>query len=810
MVNPTIFGAIMMRQDVDLSHLRKKTPNNAREIHLDYNRAETSRDIPTFIHHSMQQLDQLSFSKHSLTTRTITKSRIERLHHPRKVISQGNPFRHTNTRRGMKKWSSSVSPIKLRPHHETTKSISEKQTFLHHEQDTITFCSNINLESDVLIRIFCYLTQNDLYHNVVKTCKSFHKLINDPAGLPSLSAISIRLGANPKPDIVSAITTRIFHCPWQDIKLNFYCLPEPIVSWLPSIAERIISIKSMDSSQSHSRLVQEDIINVLGSEKMKRLSRIQELQLATIDRRILVHLTNLRKLHTTQLDKIPIIEEVLEGESNLYIPFIESLVELSIISIKTDEALHRLCSKFPSLEYLGINLDYDSVVDISSISMLTNLTSLHVNYNSDQNDTFLYMISKAACVVNLTIDFEGSEKADISSIKLPHKLRSLTLKNNRTKNATLPSLAAIKDTLVDLRIYNCEFSSIHYSNASLHNLIELHWESNVSPKNMEVLLYNNKIRLVRLKCHIQMIPFDGHRCSYITKLVLSDCHFKYLPNSICGLRCITALNILNNNNFKLSFNIGLLTSLYKLRITGSGDGEKNIMTEVPSSISKLTKLRILAIRDTSISTIPSIENLLSLKYIDLSHNNISRIPNEFLSEGRFPNLEVLLLDGNPIKNALCNVSHQPNLCYVSSDYQLLPSTLDLGQNNIDQIVSKVCSYISTTLEHQILLNSRPLRVTVCNVVRMKYFLQVNYILEFERQDQGFSYLFGRLVLDFNLMPSTTVFDKKSFNTKTAFLMDEEKDFKTLCDLLHAELVDGVVTSGSSWTNIKVGSSEQIK
>ncbi|KAL0477472.1 hypothetical protein AKO1_008207, partial [Acrasis kona] len=139
---------------------------------------------------------------------------------------------------------------------------------------------------------------------------------------------------------------------------------------------------------------------------------------------------------------------------------------------------------------------------------------------------------------------------------------------------------------------------------NLHSLIELHWTSKVAPKNLEVLLYNNKIRIVDIKCGLQIIPFDGYQCLHITRLDLSNCNLQYLPNTIGALKNLTVLNILNNKNFQLSPNIGLLSSLSELRVSGGVQNERGIMTEVPSTLHKLLNLRVLMIRNTSISMPP--------------------------------------------------------------------------------------------------------------------------------------------------------------------------------------------------------------
>lgn len=73
------------------------------------------------------------------------------------------------------------------------------------------------------------------------------------------------------------------------------------------------------------------------------------------------------------------------------------------------------------------------------------------------------------------------------------------------------------------------------------------------------------------------------------------------------------------------------------------------ISEVPSDLLSLQKLRILDLSQNSLQSIPKgFKNVASLAELDLSDNNITTLPPELgLLED---SLQVLRLDGNPLRS----------------------------------------------------------------------------------------------------------------------------------------------------------------
>lgn len=145
-----------------------------------------------------------------------------------------------------------------------------------------------------------------------------------------------------------------------------------------------------------------------------------------------------------------------------------------------------------------------------------------------------------------------------------------------------------------------------------------------------------------------------------THLYLSNNNLSHIPKFIYNLRNLECLSLANNNitneDIPLNFNI-LLPKLTYLNI------DNNQLTYIPDSICNMINLQTLYLSNNRISCInPNIKNLTKLKYIDLSHNNISTIPTSFSCL----NLDLLFINDNNI-NVIKNINNNVYGIYIRNN-----------------------------------------------------------------------------------------------------------------------------------------------
>jgi len=171
------------------------------------------------------------------------------------------------------------------------------------------------------------------------------------------------------------------------------------------------------------------------------------------------------------------------------------------------------------------------------------------------------------------------------------------------------------------------------------------------------------------KNSIEELPVELSSCSSLEALTLSKNKIKEWPGailkSLSNLSCLkldyNPLQQIPSDGFQaapkiqildLSGNPGCLpehpafSSLPQLQELYL---RRMHISEIPSDLLGLQKLRVLDLSQNSLHLIPDgIKNLTSLTELDLSDNNISTLPAELgLLE---PSLQVLKLDGNPLRS----------------------------------------------------------------------------------------------------------------------------------------------------------------
>lgn len=213
--------------------------------------------------------------------------------------------------------------------------------------------------------------------------------------------------------------------------------------------------------------------------------------------------------------------------------------------------------EFENLQYLEMDADYlEEMEGISGLSSLKELILTDADGIDDYEE--LYSMPQLE-----TISIESKGLRDIAFLKEMENLKALELKGTSIK--TLDSLEECADTLKVLRL-----------------------EDNFSVEDYSVVL----------------------SCTEVEELALHVSYNFDVPMQVPDLSAMTELKILDVKNFDKFDNLGKLTGLEELTISGVG-------SEDGSALAQLTNLRVLHLTDTSVfegflDEVPTLPNLETL------------------------------------------------------------------------------------------------------------------------------------------------------------------------------------------------------
>uniref|UniRef100_A0A0E0CTE6 F-box domain-containing protein n=1 Tax=Oryza meridionalis TaxID=40149 RepID=A0A0E0CTE6_9ORYZ len=182
---------------------------------------------------------------------------------------------------------------------------------------------------------------------------------------------------------------------------------------------------------------------------------------------------------------------------------------------------------------------------------------------------------------------------------------------------------------------------------------------------------NDVMKLDLSKNSIEDLPNELSLCSSLQSLILSNNKIKRWPGTVFSSLASLSLLKLDNNPLAeiLATDLEALSKLEVLDLSGSASSlpEPSAVSKLPhlkelylrrmklhgfpDSLLGLKLLRILDLSQNYLTSVPEgIKDLTSLIELDLSDNNITTLPPELgLLE---PNLQVLKLDGNPLRRVI--------------------------------------------------------------------------------------------------------------------------------------------------------------
>lgn len=225
-----------------------------------------------------------------------------------------------------------------------------------------------------------------------------------------------------------------------------------------------------------------------------------------------------------------------------------------------------------------------------------------------------------------------------------NKLRILDIGNDSPLDNDALELISKLRSLEVLIITMGKISSLPECLSKLTELKQIHVIAQNLSEFPIVLTKLKRLRVLELSYNnISSIPIEISNLRYLEKLMLHENKIKKIPDSIGKLVNIEYISLYNNEieviNTNL-FNLGNLTSL---------DLSNNKISSIPKEIGNLMNLKELSFAnrkfyDEYVITKP-----------DYNCNSISNIPLEMI---RLHNLDILLLDNNPILKSVGLESYQ--------------------------------------------------------------------------------------------------------------------------------------------------------
>ncbi|HEY9058981.1 MAG TPA: S-layer homology domain-containing protein [Pseudobacteroides sp.] len=363
-----------------------------------------------------------------------------------------------------------------------------------------------------------------------------------------------------------------------------------------------------------------------------RLSQIKHLYVSNDG---VSDLTGLEKLNGLQ--NLNISYSKINGFPNDIESKLSNLKSLSLsdnvnaITVPKFANLTNLICGYVSSQALSVvqNITKDS---IDSICSMKNLKSLSLNNAKDLNQNLVLANSidytKLQNLEKLEILNNGFEELP-KGIETLKNLVSIDLSYNNLKS--LPSYFETSfPNLQDISLKSCKLESFPDVISKLTNLYTLDLGSNdlkEIPKDKGLAALKNLKWLDLSKCELATFPEDILKLNNLNYLYLSHNKIKSLPSNMDAIWNLWSLDISNNEFERFPEEV---LNLYTLK--GLSLNENVNIKEVPGGaegIGKLKQISSIGLSNCGLKQVPDFSANTNLYMINLSSNNILKIPDDF-------------------------------------------------------------------------------------------------------------------------------------------------------------------------------------
>jgi len=189
------------------------------------------------------------------------------------------------------------------------------------------------------------------------------------------------------------------------------------------------------------------------------------------------------------------------------------------------------------------------------------------------------------------------------------------------------------------------------------------------PDQLGDLLNLKVLNLSRNQLDEKSFPQSMQRLQMLEEVNLSSNNLTEIPSFILDLPRIKVLHIAENKITSLPEKIGQMTSLERLYVG------KNGLVNIPRQISQISNLKVLSLANNSLQSVPAeMANLTSLICLQLHQNKINFLPPGI---AELQSLEELSLRGNPlISRFVRDLTYSPSSLVELAGRQVVASGLD--------------------------------------------------------------------------------------------------------------------------------------
>ncbi len=351
--------------------------------------------------------------------------------------------------------------------------------------------------------------------------------------------------------------------------------------------------------------------------------------------------------------------------------------KIKYLEIKADtltkKAVKEL-AKFPHLERLLLETRKTAPF-INDLKNLKNLKSLNIQYVSISNEDFTNL-KKLENLETLSIILDSLQAEDCSSLWNLPKLRKIKIHTYDNKKLLWETAKYRNIEILYLNEY-LKLTKIDEDLSNFRKLKEIYIGNNklkALPKNFTNL---QKLEILDIsENQITQLPKEIGKLGNLKKLLATQNKITEIPHSIRGCKELETIDLSRNSIEKLPVELFELSKLKKLRLNG------NKLTKLPKEIGNLKTLEELWLgsifkeeNNNNIDSLPiEIQQLTHLKDLDLSKNR--NLGNTILP--------VLLYMPNKWEHlylSACGISKLPESGWQNSSLQ----SIDLSCNDISKI-----------------------------------------------------------------------------------------------------------------------------
>ncbi|XGW32372.1 hypothetical protein V3C99_017152 [Haemonchus contortus] len=176
--------------------------------------------------------------------------------------------------------------------------------------------------------------------------------------------------------------------------------------------------------------------------------------------------------------------------------------------------------------------------------------------------------------------------------------------------------------------------------------------------------------LDRRQNNLQAVPHDIDRYRGLEELLLAMNHIKELPKTLFRLTKLRLLDLSDNDIFCVPPEIASLSNLVELNLS------RNDISDLPEQLKECKMLMILDLSSNPITRLPeTIAHCVSLTHLGLNDVSLTQLPADI---GQLVNLRSLEARDNLIRSLPTSITLLKNL-----------QVLDLGQNELDQLPAEM-------------------------------------------------------------------------------------------------------------------------